>query len=228
MYRLITVNTSDETAHVRARTPALQNRVTDAITTAFFEELAEVSYGLLSVDAVVRRAGVGKAAVYRRWPTKQAMAVALISQIAVRADHVPDTGTLRGDLVALITQLREVLRHPLASRIIPAVAAEAGRDAELELVLRATVEGPRRASIAAIMHRAISRGELPPDCDVELALDLVAGPAYWILVVRRRDLDEATIERLANGLVVAAAALHRPAGDGSPHTRSESRSVDPG
>src|SRR5258707_518226 len=50
--------------------PVLQTEVTDAITNAFFEELAEVGYGRLSIDAVARRAGVGKAAIYRRWKSK--------------------------------------------------------------------------------------------------------------------------------------------------------------
>ena len=205
--RLTEVSPKDESTQLRSRTPALQNRVTALITAAFFEELAEVGYGQMSVDAIVRRAGVGKAAIYRRWPTKKAMAVALISQVAVHADQVPDTGTLRGDLVALITRMSTVLRDPLTSRIIPAVAAEAGRDPELERLLRATVEAPRRATIAEILRRAISRGELPADCDVDLALDLVAGPPYWILLVRRRDLDAATIERLTDGLVAAAVAV---------------------
>jgi AcrR family transcriptional regulator len=193
----------------------LQDRVTDAISTAFFEELAEVGYGQLSVDAVVRRAGVGKAAVYRRWPNKSAMAVALIAKAAVSEELVPDTGTLHGDLVVLMSQMSTALRHPLASRVIPAVAAEAGRDRELELVLRETVEAPRRASIARILHRAIARGELPSDCDLELALDLVAGPLYWRLLVRRRDLDAASRARLADGVLAAIAAVRQESPSGA-------------
>ena len=200
-----------QVTHARNSRPrVLQGRVTAAITAAFFEELAEVGYGQLSVDSIVRRAGVGKAAVYRRWPTKDAMAVALISQVAVRGDQVPDTGALRGDLVALLSQMSTALSHPLASRIIPAVVAEAGRDPELEVVLRDTVEAPRRAAVADIVHRAVARGELPRDCDVELALDLIAGPLYWRRLVRRGDLDAAGIDRLADGLAAALRAIHDP------------------
>ncbi len=193
----------------------LQDRVTAAISTAFFEELAEVGYGQMSVDAIVRRAGVGKAAVYRRWPNKTAMAVALIAKAAVTEQSVPDTGTLHGDLVMLMSHLSTALRHPLASRVIPAVVAEAGRDRKLELVLRETVEAPRRARVAGILQRAVGRGELPSDCDVELALDLVAGPLYWRLMVRRRDLDAASIVRLADGLVAAIAAIRQDGSSGA-------------
>jgi len=190
-----------------ARTPTLQNRVTAAITAAFFDELAEVGYGQMSVDSIVRRAGIGKAAVYRRWPTKKAMAIALISEVAVRAEETPDTGTLRGDLIALIRQLDTLLSHPLTARIIPAVVAEAARDPELEAVLRFTVEGPRRQTQAEILHRAIHRGELSPDCDIDLALDLIAGPLYWRLLVRRKNLNAGASYRLAEGLVAAIAAV---------------------
>ena len=183
--------------------PRLHDRVTTAITEAFFVELAEVGYGKLTVDSIVRRAGVGKAAVYRRWPTKKAMAIALITNVTAQADEPPDTGSFQGDVLALTKQMITVFRHPLASRIIPAVAAEMDRDPELEILLRDTVEGPRRLRYAELLRRGIDRGELPADCDVDVALDFLIGPLYWRLLVRRKALDLGTIERLANGLVAA-------------------------
>lgn len=204
---------SGATARAGTRNPAsaLQDRVTEAITAAFFEELAEVGYGRMSVGAIVRRAGVGKAAVYRRWPNKHAMTVALISEVAVRGAPASDTGSLRGDLVALLSGMRNAMRHPLVSRILPTVAAEAGRDEELEGVLRETVEAPRRANAARIVHRAVERGELPHDCDMDLALDLMIAPLYLRMLVRRQDLDDASLERLADSLATALAALRHPA-----------------
>ena len=83
--------------------PVLQDAVTNALTTAFFEELAETGYGRLSMEAVARRAGAGKAALYRRWPSKQAMTAALVSQAATEAPEVADTGSLRGDVRAFLT-----------------------------------------------------------------------------------------------------------------------------
>lgn len=193
------------------RGPSLDGRVTAAIRAAFFEELAAVGYGRMSVDSIVKRAGVSKAAVYRRWPSKHVMALTLISEVAVRGAPIPDTGSLRGDLVALLGGLCHALGHPLASKIIPAVVAEAHRHPELERVLRDTVEAPRRANAAQIVHRAVLRGELPRDCDMEMALDLMAAPVYYRLLVRKRDLDAAGIERLADGLVAALAAARDPA-----------------
>lgn len=181
----------------------LRGRVTTAITQAFFVELAEVGYGKLAVDSIVKRAGVGKAAVYRRWPTKRDMAIALISDVVIQANEPPDTGSLRGDVVALIQQMTALFHHPLVSRIVPAVAAEAARDQELEALLRDTIEGPRRVSYAEILRRGIKRGELPADCDVDLALDFLIGPLYWRLLVRRSALDHNATIRLSNGLIAA-------------------------
>src|ERR1700739_3267308 len=86
---------------VRRRTsagPVLQAEVTDAIQAAFFEELAEVGYGRLSIDAVAKRAGVGKVAIYRSCLSNLDIPVALSSALAEAAIDVPDTGSLRGDI----------------------------------------------------------------------------------------------------------------------------------
>jgi AcrR family transcriptional regulator len=186
--------------------PQLQGRVTTAITEAFFAELAEVGYGKLSVDSIVKRAGVGKAAVYRRWPTKKAMVVALITEVASNASEPQDTGSFEGDVLALTSQMGSLLLHPLVNCIIPAIAAEAARNEELEKLLRDTVEGPRRQSYAELLRRGMTRGDLPADCDVDLALDFLIGPLYWRLLVRRKRLDPDAEQRLARGVVAAVLA----------------------
>ena len=77
----------------------LQESVTAAITSAMFDQLAEVGYARMSMDAVARRAGVGKAALYRRWPCKQAMLIDLVEASILRnLPEVPDTGSLAGDV----------------------------------------------------------------------------------------------------------------------------------
>ena len=108
----------------------MQDDVTDAITNAFFEELDSAGYVKLSVDAIARRAGVGKAAIYRRWPSKQAMTVALVSGVAVTSISTPDTGSLRGDIRRFLADAHTALQHPLARTIVPDLLAEATRNTE--------------------------------------------------------------------------------------------------
>jgi AcrR family transcriptional regulator len=185
--------------------PVLQDDVTDAITAAFFEELASAGYGKLSMDAIARRAGTGKAAIYRRWPSKQAMTVALVSNVAVTAIPAADTGTLRGDIRHFLLEALTALQHPLARTIVPDLLAEATRNTELAKALRASIQAPRRASAARLLQRAIDRGELPADTDIELGLDFLAGPLYWRQVVVRLPLAETYLDRLTDKVI---GALH--------------------
>ncbi|WP_412543638.1 TetR/AcrR family transcriptional regulator [Longispora sp. K20-0274] len=194
----------------KTRVPAgaavLQEDVTEAIAAAAFAELAEVGYGRLSIEAVARRAGVGKTAVYRRWPAKSAMVIDLVTQVAVRAADTPDTGTLHGDVVAYLEITRDALDHPLVARIAPDLLAEAHRNPELAEALATGVGGARRERVAAILHRAVARGELPADTDVALGLDLLAGPLYWRTAIVREPTGPDYVRRLADKVVAALAA----------------------
>ncbi|WAJ45314.1 TetR/AcrR family transcriptional regulator [Mycobacterium sp. Aquia_216] len=183
--------------------PTLQLEVTEAIRNAFFEELADVGFGRLSIDAVARRAGVGKAAIYRRWKSKLDMTIALISEVAVGAIDVPDTGTLHGDVREYLNRGREAVTQRLAGKIIPDLLAEGSRNPDLTSALLEGVRDPRRIKAAQLIHRAIKRGELPADTDIGLCLDFLAGPLYWRLIVLRGDIDGTYLDRLATKILAA-------------------------
>ncbi|GAB0105469.1 TetR/AcrR family transcriptional regulator [Nocardia sp. JMUB6875] len=183
--------------------PVLQDELTDALTKAFFEELAAVGYGRLSIEAVARRAGAGKAAVYRRWTSKQAMAEDLITKVAVAAADTPDTGTLRGDLRAYLGAAADGLRHPLASKIIPDLFAEAAREPTLAASLSEGVGGARRERAAELLRRGIDRGELPADLNLSLALDFLLGPLYWRLTIVADPPEPDYLDELTTMLLTA-------------------------
>jgi AcrR family transcriptional regulator len=115
----------------------LQPDKTEAIVAAVFEELAERGYQGLSMDRVAARAGVGKAALYRRWRSKQTMLVDVVARVGSEAALPPDTGSLRGDVLAFIEEVLVVLQHPVAGRVITDLAAEAQRSEELADALAA-------------------------------------------------------------------------------------------
>ncbi|MFI7618227.1 TetR/AcrR family transcriptional regulator [Nonomuraea terrae] len=187
------------------RTPTgaavLQPTVTQAITEAVLDELAEQGYARLSMEAVAKRAGVGKSALYRRWSSKQEMAISVISEFSMEQVTVPDTGSLRGDLRAALDTLMKWLTHPRFSRIMPDLVAEAARNPELGEAVETLVGMPKRERVAAMFQRAIDRGELPQDTDLELALDLLAAPLYWRLVVRSAAPDPAYMDNLTDALL---------------------------
>jgi AcrR family transcriptional regulator len=188
---------------VPAGAAVLQADVTEAIRQAFFSELAESGYGRLSIEAVARRATVGKPAIYRRWRSKQDMAVALISEVAWAHLDMPDTGTLRGDVIAFLRAEYAVLTDPLAKAIIPDLLSEANRNPDLAAALLRTVREPRRTRAGAIIRRAIERGEVADTLNPDLALDVLAGPLYWRLTVVHQPINDEELVQLAE-LVMGA------------------------
>jgi hypothetical protein len=131
------------------------------------------------------------------------MTVTLVSKVAVAAIDVPDTGTLRRDLRQYLYNGRDALAHPLVRKIVPDMLAEAIRNPELADVLAQTVREPRRIKAAELFERAVARGELPPDTDLELSMDLLAGPVYWRLAVMQLPIDDDYCNRLADRIAAA-------------------------
>lgn len=192
------------------RTPTgaalLQPKVTDAITEAVFVELAENGYGRLAMEAVAKRAGVGKSALYRRWSCKQDMVIAAITAFSVPRVPSPNTGSLAEDLRILIGAVHEWLTHPLFARILPDLVAEAARTPALAEAAHRAVGEPRRAMALPPLHRAMERGELPPDLNLEMAVDLLAAPIYWRISVRGATEEPGYLDSLTEFVVRALGA----------------------
>lgn len=182
---------------------ALQPRVSNALAGATLEELAVTGYARLTVEGVARRAGVGKAAVYRRWPSKQEMTMAALSQLVVPIADVPDLGSLREDLKASLRALHDWLAHPVYGAVVPDLTSAAAHDAGLTEALWREVGQPRRELASVMLARAMRRGELPGDLDTEMALDVIAGPLYWRLSVRRVPVDDKYLDDLGGWLLRA-------------------------
>jgi len=116
---------------------------------------------------------------------------------------MPDTGNLYGDVIAFLRAGYAALAHPLAKAIIPDLLSEANRNLNLEAALLRTVRDPRRARAAAIIRRAIERGEVADSLDPDLALDTLAGPLYWRLTVVHQPINDEGLVQLANMIMGA-------------------------
>ncbi len=153
-----------------------------ALTTATLELLDEVGFDALTLDAVATRAGVGRPALYRRWPTKlHLVAHVLLTDVVPMAD--PDTGSARADLLALANALVDGL-----SWVVLAVHAEARRVPGL-------VDGflaERHALVDGVVRRGVARGELRAGTDPELVRDLLFGPLvyHWLATDRARPAED--------------------------------------
>ena len=145
---------------------------------ATLEVLDEVGYDLLTMDAVANRAKASKATLYRRWKGKPELVVAAI--MAHRGEPaVPDTGTLRGDLLAAYCGIGGI-SDPLAKSVLSAVVIAMGRDPEFAEVYRRDFIGPKIAVSRALYERARERGEVHPDTDLS-----ILGPALAGIVLHR-------------------------------------------
>ena len=181
----------------------MRDDLTRVIEAAVLDELAEAGYGRFSVGSVVRRAGVGKAAIYRRWATKQAMIVEVLAPRAVAAADGPDTGSLAGDIRAFVAATRHVLANPRVAATVLDLFAESLRNPELAEALRDHVTRPRRARVAQMLQRAAGRGEIPADIDTDAALDLLAGPFVVRAALGSQAMDEAWGEEITPMLIRA-------------------------
>jgi AcrR family transcriptional regulator len=197
---------STESKRPPAGAAVLREDVTTAIRRAVIEELAAVGYGRLSIEAVARRAGVGKTAVYRRWSSKLDMVLELVTEVAEQRLPLPDTGSLHGDLELFLRIAARALQHPLAWKIIPDLLAEAARNAQIAQTLEQALRANQRDIGMLLIDRAVERGELPPVAVPEAALDLMIGPLYWRLAVARTPLPKNYLSGLATGIAAALAA----------------------
>ncbi|MDR3513320.1 MAG: TetR/AcrR family transcriptional regulator [Caulobacteraceae bacterium] len=183
-------------------------QITDALARTFFEEWARVGYSALSLDAVARKAGVGKAALYRRWRSKADMASDLVRQLSATAIVLidpGDQGSLEADLYAALLVGSRILRHPLVRRILPDLYTAIPREPALAAVMRPG-EMAREKKVKSLIDRAVARGELPADVDRRVATDLLIGPLYWRIVVLGERCDRRQLKTLARMTAAAITA----------------------
>ncbi len=154
-----------------------------AILEAAADLLLDRGLSGVSMDAVAERAGVSKATIYRWWPTKETLALdALFSEWAAATPTARDTGSLRGDLLALLRPWARLAGSRPYGRVIAGLISQAQADPGFAAQYRARFVEPRRGQAREVFRRAIERGEIPADTKIEVALDMLYGPLYHRLL----------------------------------------------
>lgn len=149
-------------------------RLDAAVLDAFRVLLEEVGYPRISVEQVARHAGVGKPAIYRRWHSKAAIAVDCLAATVV-LDTAPDTGSLRGDVLAAWELMRQTWEQPRAGQNVAGLLVDLQDDEQALALFRERVQGPRTASLDRMIDRAVARGELRTPDDARWALGALEG-----------------------------------------------------
>jgi AcrR family transcriptional regulator len=184
------------------RTPGRPRSTTadEAILDAAVELFAERGFEGLSVEEVATRAGVSKATIYRRYPSKVDLVVAAGSCLTTEEIAFPDTGNLRDDLVALARALIKAFNNSAAGRVLPVMVFERRRYPALDEGYQRFLAG-RKARTRKMLRRAIDRGELPPNTDVEVMSSMLVGPIFHRLLVTHEPLNDSFVEALVDALV---------------------------
>ena len=172
-----------------------------AILRAATELLAERGLAGMSMEEVAARAGVGKATIYRRWRSRGALALDAFMADFTAAQPLPDTGSLRGDLLAALRAWVKAVTRTPAGRILAGLVAAIQDDPELATAWRARVLEPLRAEHRVMLRRAIERGEIPASTDTDVALDLMYGAAYHRLLQGHRPLTDPFVRRVVDVIV---------------------------
>ncbi|MEU2353933.1 TetR/AcrR family transcriptional regulator [Streptomyces misionensis] len=198
------------------RGPAQDETVSAAIEAAAFDELAAAGWRRLAMDAVARRAGVGKAALYRRWESKEAMLLDLVARLVRReVPEVPDTGTLAGDVRGFLDLTVTQTADPRVVRIAVDLLGESVRNPALAESLRLAVLAPRREAAAAMLRRAVGRGELPVGLDSELGTDLLISPLLLrLLLPGAPPVDDVYLDTLTTVIVAGLTSAAPKDADG--------------
>jgi AcrR family transcriptional regulator len=180
-----------------------------AILTATVDLLAERGLDGMSIEEVAARAGVGKATIYRRWPSKGLLALDAFVVSFAEQQPLPDTGTLRGDLVAALSAWVLAVTGTSMGRMLTGLIAEAQHDPELRAAWRDRVLEPLRAQHRIMLDRAVARGEIPSSVDQDVVLDLFFGSAQHRLLLGHLPLTEDFIYEVVD---VILRGIERPSG----------------
>jgi AcrR family transcriptional regulator len=179
-----------------------------AILAATADLLASRGLAAISIEEIAARAGVGKATIYRRWPSKGLLALDAFVASFQAQQPLPDTGTLRGDMIAALTLWVRAVTETAMGAMLTGLIAEAQHDPSLRAAWRERVLEPLRSQHRIMLDRAIARGEIAATVDREVVLDLFFGAAQHRLLLGHLPLSDAfiaeVVDVILDGILVRA------------------------
>jgi AcrR family transcriptional regulator len=184
-------------AEARRRGRPRSSEADRAILDAAIEEYGTHGLGGLTVDAVAARAGVSKATIYRRYPSKADLVIAAAQLAADDAPAKEVTGDVRRDVRAAVEHLRAKLNDPRMGKVIRMLIADAERDEQLGCLHREFVR-QRRGGTTAMLADAARRGDLRDDIDPALATEQLCGALFYRFLVSGDPIDDAFVDEVVD------------------------------
>jgi AcrR family transcriptional regulator len=201
-------DTSPTSRRQRTSNPARLDRSLDAaILGAVLEQLAERGYDQMRMDDVAASARVGKAAIYRRWPSKAAVVADAIAywRRGIGSVQPPNTGSLRGDIDALIAAVPDLDEAEVGTmKVVIGVATAATNDPVLAAALDDLVLSQPRRMISVVLENAVARGEIPAGRDLSLIADAALG-LNVLRAITGRPIDRVFVRRVLEDVILPLA-----------------------
>ncbi|MFD0041382.1 TetR/AcrR family transcriptional regulator [Streptomyces anulatus] len=176
---------------------------TEALLQVTLDLAAEVGYAGLSIEAVGRRAGVGKHTIYRRWPSMSALLLDALSRVWTSDLDYRDTGDVRADLREQFLRSGLALSSPPIGPVYRAVIAEAQADSMLRATLHERFLVTVEQSTLARITRAQRTGELTAEANLEFAAEVLCGTLYYRSLLSTRPIDEHVVDGLLDMFMAA-------------------------
>jgi len=183
------------------------------ILEATIDVLAETGFDGMTIDMVAARAKAGKATVYRRWASKADLvidAVGCMKNADLDFDHLPDTGSLRGDLVAMIKP-HSIDDAQKKVHVMAGIVSMISKHPELTDSLYAIMVEPRARVNRFFLNRAIERGEVPADIDVDMLSMVSASMVTYRTLMLRKTVDRAFLISIIDGVLLPAVGIRASA-----------------
>ena len=168
----------------------------EAVLEAADDLLAESGFAAVTIEGIAARAGVAKQTIYRWWSSKTDILMDAFAEDAAQQLVPPDRGNLSADLRLHLRNLAQFLTRTDAGAVFRALAGEAQHDPQLAARLRAEHLTQQRARDRLPLVRAVERGELPADTDIDLAVDQLVGPIYYRVLVSGQPVPVSFTDRL--------------------------------
>lgn len=177
------------------RGQAARRRIIDATR----ELILEGGFDAFNVEAVAAASGAARSTIYRHWPEPRDLLVDTLRSM-VRRFPTPDEGSLAADLETVAATLRPLFDDPRTRRLILDMTRAAAEDPAIERARRQWIR-ERQGPIQTMLQRAIARGEIDPELDIDLALHLVEGPLMSVTVLQNQPLTDDGIKTIVVRIV---------------------------
>ena len=189
-----------------------RTETTSAILDAALELWMERGYHSVSIDAVAARAGVSKPTIYRRWPNRQQLLVA-VSQRFVPPGEVADLGSFRDEVAAFLRERADLYGNAGIRRILASAVAASSEDEDFHRAIQPFLDR-FPAGMRTIIQRGIARGDVRADVDIELLTAMINGSFYFRSIIEHKGLDHRAADFVAD-LVNTAVAPPTPDSQGA-------------